>query len=135
MEVANCPKCGRVFTRVKDFLCPECTKKEEDTYNLVRDYIKENPKSTINQIVKDTGVSTKKINKYLRDGRLEVTSGISDFLKCMSCGASITTGKFCRNCSGKLAKNLEGAAVYKETEGPRMHHFKNSVEIKKENLK
>lgn len=123
MEVVNCPKCGRVFTRIKDTLCPDCLKKEEDTYNLVRDYIKANPNSTMTQITKDTGVSTRKINKYLRDGRLEVTSGISDFLKCMSCGVPITTGKFCRNCSSKLSKSFEGVAVYSEKEAARMHHF------------
>lgn len=128
METKNCPKCGKLFTSIKDPLCPECTKAEEELFQVVRAYLKEFPGNNVAQISKDTGVSPKKINKYLREGRLEVTEGLSDFLTCMNCGKPITTGRFCRECSTKLSKGFQSYATRKEEvnkDGAKMHHFKN----------
>lgn len=123
-ETKNCPKCGRLFVKGKNPYCEECMKKEEETFQIVRDYLKENPKSTIVQITNETGVSAKKINRYLREGRLEITEGMSDFLKCMQCGASIRTGRLCRVCSSKMSKSIKGLKSI-EAESPdktKMHH-------------
>lgn len=129
MESRNCPKCGRLFTYIKDPLCPECMKAEEETFQKVRAYLKEFPGNSIAQVSRDTGVSPRKINKYLRDGRLEVTEGLSDFLTCMNCGKPITTGKFCRDCSSKLSKGFQSFATTskndRDKDAPKMHHFKH----------
>lgn len=127
METKNCPKCGRLFTYVKNAICPECIKAEEETFQKVRAYLKEFPGHSITEISDATGVSPRKISKYLREGRLEVTEGIGNFLTCMNCGKPIHTGKFCRECSTRLSKNFQTAAAPKDTgdkTGPRMHHFK-----------
>ncbi len=128
METKNCPKCGRLFTYVKNSICPDCLKEEEETFQRVRAYLKEFPGQSISQVSEATGVPPRKISKYLRDGRLEVTDGLSGFLTCMNCGKPIHTGKFCRECSTKLSKGFQSVAANpKETEknGPRMHHLKN----------
>lgn len=130
METRNCPKCGKLFTYIKDPICPECAKAEEETFQKVRDYLKEFPGQSMSQVSKETGVSQRKISKYLRDGRLEVTSGLSEFLTCLSCGKPIPTGKFCRHCSSKLTKNFQSSTTKvkddNERSGPKMHHFKKN---------
>lgn len=128
METKNCPKCGRLFTHIRDPLCPECTKEEELTFQKVRAYLKEFPGDSIAKVSRETGVSTRKINKYLREGRLEVSDGLSDFLTCMSCGKPIPTGKFCRDCSSRLSKGMGISSSTEESKndrnGPRMHHLR-----------
>lgn len=132
MEVKNCPKCGKIFTQIKDPICPSCLKQDEEDFQKVRDFLKEYPKSTMSEIVQITGVSAKRINKYLRDGRLEITEGISEFLTCLHCGKPITTGRFCRDCATSLANDVipkkEFIPKPKSSSGPRMHTAKNRDE-------
>lgn len=128
VEMKNCPRCGRLFSSLKDSLCMNCLKAEEEQFETVRKYLKENPGNTVAQVSRDTEVSVKKINRYLREGRLEVTEGLGDYLTCLNCGTPIKTGKFCASCSNKLSKSFEAATeVIDEAakSGPRMHHFKN----------
>lgn len=109
MEARNCPKCGKVFYyNGKSVVCDSCTKEEEILFQKVRDYLKENPGSKLNDVVKETGVSAKRINKYLREGRLEVTTGLGDILRCMKCDKPIRTGKYCETCAEKLGQKLSG---------------------------
>lgn len=109
MNIKNCPKCKRIFTPLnKELICIECQKKEEEEFICVRDYLRENRGQNINIVSEETGVSVKKILQYLKQGRLEITEGMGEFLKCEKCGVSIKTGKFCRNCSEKMAKDLQG---------------------------
>lgn len=131
MEARNCPRCGKIFYYTKSPICPDCEKEEEKQFELVKDYLAENPKSKISEITENTGVSIKLINKFLRDGRLEVTEGISDMLKCLGCGKSIKTGRYCDKCANKVSKNLQSAINPRKTfggndkkGGPKMHHFK-----------
>lgn len=129
MEARNCPRCGRVFYYIKSPVCPECEKKEEEAFNVVREYLNENPKHTIAEITRDTKVSTKLINKFLREGRLEITEGLNGFLLCMNCNKPIMTGKYCNDCASKFSKKLESAYTKKSPDssdkgGPKMHYFK-----------
>jgi len=115
MEARNCPKCGRMFYyNGKSPICEACEKKEEETFEIVRLYLKENPGSKLSEVSKETGVSAKKITRYLREGRLEVTDGMGDILRCIKCNAPIRTGKYCSSCAAKLSKGLN--SLYKGPE-------------------
>lgn len=109
MEVRNCKRCGKMHYG-REPICKECQQKEEDMFQEVRKYLKEFPGSTMAEVSNETGVSIKKIEKYLRDGRLEVTEGMAVELKCMKCGAVIRTGRYCTACAKEV--NNEMKAVY-----------------------
>ena len=112
MNIKNCPKCGKLFSPVGgSLICKDCIKAEEQEFERVRDYLRENRGADINIVSEETGVSTKKILKYLRDGRLEITEGMGDFLKCEKCGVSIRSGQYCRSCAEKVSKNLSSVLV------------------------
>lgn len=99
-RLVNCPRCGKVFVYVSKRLCPECLAKEEEEFRKVKDYLWEHPDSTIEKVSEATGVSTKKILEFLREGRLMLTSNNPNIiLKCERCGAPINTGRFCAECS------------------------------------
>lgn len=125
MSIKSCPKCKKIFSPIGgSVICPECMKIEEEEFEKVRVYLRENRGADINTVSKETGVPTKKIFKYLREGRLEVTEGMADFLKCEKCGISIRTGQYCRACSEKVSKDLSSLLIVKEennSSGAKMH--------------
>lgn len=125
MEVVNCPRCGKIFTKFSDPLCENCMKAEEALFNRVRVYINEHQDCTIPEVIKETGVTVKKIMKYLREGRLEVSQGMSGDLTCEKCGKPILTGRFCNNCIisiNQQAEQLFGSEKQKQKNTTRETH-------------
>jgi len=106
MAAMNCPKCGRLFNRVQARVCPACEKLEEEQFQQLRKYIEEEPFANITELADATGVPTKRILRYIREGRLEMSQGLMGELKCSQCGEPIEEGNFCSSCSQKMAANL-----------------------------
>jgi flagellar operon protein (TIGR03826 family) len=107
MEMANCIRCKKVFQRIKEPICEQCKKKDEELFVVVRKYLEEHPSSTIHQISTTTGASTKKIMTWLREGRLEIAETTGD-LKCRQCGVDISTGQFCEACTIEIKRQIGG---------------------------
>ncbi len=102
MDMQNCPKCGRLFAKMASKICPICEKEEEAIFEKVKAYLDENPGCTMSELLEATGVSAKRVLRYLREGRLVVSKGMENVLVCESCGAPIITGRFCDKCIVKL---------------------------------
>lgn len=98
MNAMNCPRCRRVFVKRLDPICPTCVKEEEEIYDKVRDYVKRNPDKMIKEVADACDVSIKRILAYLRDGKLETSSGMQGELTCTKCGKPILTGRMCEKC-------------------------------------
>ena len=112
MNIKNCPKCRKIFSpMVGQVICSDCIKEEEEEFEKVKGYLRENRGTGINIVSDETGVSIKKILKYLREGRLEITDEMVDFLKCEKCGISIKSGQYCRNCLEKVSKDLSSVLI------------------------
>jgi hypothetical protein len=110
MELSNCPKCRRLFPKVKESrLCSECSKAEEDQFEILRRFIQDNPKSTIGVVSNATGVSPKRILLYVREGRLILSEGMMGELKCSQCETPIEKGSMCDKCSREISKGFEEA--------------------------
>ena len=106
MSIANCPKCNKVFTKYADPLCSECMKEEENIFSGVKKYLQDNPGSSLGQVAIETGVSTKKIMRYLKEGRLIITNTEGIELTCISCGKRIFTGRYCDACVIKVNQEV-----------------------------
>ena len=98
MEAKNCPRCGKVFVKIRDPICVSCVKEEEDIFENVREYVKENPNKSIKEISEACDVSTKRILTYLKDGKLEASTGLMGESLCSKCGIPIRTGRMCEKC-------------------------------------
>ncbi|GHV41045.1 hypothetical protein FACS189490_07200 [Clostridia bacterium] len=98
MEMVNCPKCGRVFSKGSEPICDDCLKKEEELFERVRTFLEEYPESSLDQVSTATEVSPKKIMKYIKDGRIEISTGMKGELVCSQCGKPIKRGRFCDKC-------------------------------------
>lgn len=99
MDFVNCPRCGKVFKRLTVPICEICVENEEKDFMQIKDFIAENPASNIKEISEGTGISVKRLLKYLRDGRLELAAGLAgDEFTCERCNKPITTGRLCSKC-------------------------------------
>ena len=110
MDVRNCMMCGRLFNYMGGTpICEACKGKMENDFQRVKEYIRENPGATIQQIAKDNDVTTHQIKQWVRDERLELTPDSPIQLFCESCGTNIRTGRFCEACKMKFANGLTDA--------------------------
>mgnify|MGYP001295781955 CR=1 FL=1 len=104
MNIANCTRCGKIFRPVGGRkMCPQCLEADQKDFAAVRDYLKENPGAHIAAVSEATGVPVKRIQEYLREGRL-VLAASADWLRCERCGAPLQTGRLCAKCLAEIAK-------------------------------
>ena len=76
MNVANCPRCGKIYAKNPANLCPDCIREDEEMYEKVYYYLRDNPSSTVQQVAEATGVSEDRILNYLRADRLVAVDGL-----------------------------------------------------------
>ena len=114
----NCPRCGRLFKKVLAPVCISCEKLEEEQFKELRDFLEEYPLATITECSDATGIPTKRILRYIREGRLIVPEGMADEIRCTQCGQQITEGSFCEACTAKMTKDLSEAFIDKVAPTP-----------------
>jgi hypothetical protein len=87
-------------------VCPNCEKSEEEDFQKVKEFISEHHEVPLSEVVKETGVSIKRITKFIREGRLEVSKGMSNDFLCESCQEPVATGKYCIKCFTTMKSEL-----------------------------
>lgn len=123
-KMRNCAGCGKLFVALegKKF-CPDCREKEYKLEEEIVNYVRDNPKSKVSEIVKDVpGATEKLIKRLIREGRFEQV-GVKMSYPCEKCGTPIVTGKLCGKCTEALrnelqATQMKGVAVHKKEEAP-----------------
>ncbi len=107
-NIRNCKKCGKLFNYVGGSkLCQECREDLEKQFQTVKDYIREHPGVGIQEVSEACEVEVSQIKTWLREERLELTSGSPLALACESCGVSILKGRYCDKCKLDLANGLQ----------------------------
>lgn len=116
MDVRNCKKCGKLFNYSGESLCPACTKAMEDKFFEVRDYIYKNPTANMAVVAEENDIPIQQIKKWVRQERLTFSkdSGIS--IDCESCGKPILTGRYCKECKGKMTNTFSSVYVEKQAD-------------------
>lgn len=110
MDVRNCRSCGKLFNYFGGpQICPVCREKLEDKFQQVKEYIRENPKATIQEIVDENDVTTQQLHQWIREERLEFSKDSPIQLQCENCGAPIRTGRFCEKCKANMVNGLNSA--------------------------
>ncbi|WP_372998419.1 TIGR03826 family flagellar region protein [Lutispora sp.] len=107
-ELRNCIRCGKVFAYTYNPVCNKCLEQEEEEFKRVKEYIYENPGSTVFEVSDATGISVEKIMKFLREERLELSSDNTNLLlECESCGRPIKSGRYCEECKNQIASEMK----------------------------
>ena len=116
MDVRNCKQCGKLFNYNGESLCQSCVKEMEDKFFEVRDYIYKNPTANMAIVAEENDIPIQQIKKWVRQERLIFSkdSGIS--IDCESCGKPILTGRYCKDCKGKMTNTFSSVYVEKPAE-------------------
>ncbi|WP_069998883.1 hypothetical protein [Cellulosilyticum sp. I15G10I2] len=111
MEVRVCKRCKKIFQHISGpEICPKCKQKEEEMFQVIKEYLRNNPGANMTEVSHETEVPVSLIESFLRQGRLEVTPDSPIALSCEGCGAKILTGRLCSKCNSGLMGDLQGAA-------------------------
>lgn len=109
-EVRNCKQCKKIFMFVTGpQICDDCKKLDEEDFNKVRKFLRDYPGATMNEVSSATEVPVNKIHRYLKDDRIEVSEDSPIALQCETCGVRIKSGRFCMECSKKVARDMMSA--------------------------
>ncbi|CAM3341978.1 MULTISPECIES: TIGR03826 family flagellar region protein [Saccharibacillus] len=113
MNLANCPRCGKVFVMNYKGICANCAKDIENEYEACVKYLRDNKGAHMQELSDETGVSIRQITTFIREGRISTASAPNLSYECEVCGTFIREGNMCDSCRTKLAGDLRQAG--KET--------------------
>ncbi|NLY53896.1 MAG: hypothetical protein GX060_04640, partial [Firmicutes bacterium] len=102
LNVANCPRCGKIFAMTIKNLCPDCAREDEEMYEKVYRYLRDNPNSTLQQVSAGTGVPEERILNFLREDRIYAAEWSQLSYPCERCGAGIKRGRYCDTCAKEM---------------------------------
>ncbi|WP_209973934.1 TIGR03826 family flagellar region protein [Paenibacillus eucommiae] len=109
MNVANCPRCGRIFVKGFNEVCPNCLKEVDQQYERCIKYLRENKGATINELSEATDVTMRQITKFIREGKISIVHAPNMSYPCEVCGASIRDKSICDSCRSKLIKDVNNS--------------------------
>ncbi len=122
MDVRTCKSCKRIFNYLSGpIICPSCQEKLEEKFKEVKDYIRENPNASLQNVSDAMEVSVKQLKNWVREERLTFSDDSPVGIECMNCGAMIKCGKYCEACKGRMINTLSHAVEEKPkpVEAPR----------------
>jgi flagellar operon protein (TIGR03826 family) len=123
MNLANCPRCGKLFSRQARHICPQCVAAIEKEYEACATYLKENKNCTMHDLSEATGVHTRQIKDFIREGRISMIGVPNMSYPCDSCEQPIREGHLCESCRAKLQRDMKlaqsqaSAATANQTQG------------------
>lgn len=119
MKLQNCSECGKIYLQTMGDLCPNCVMEEDDDFKKIKELVLELKHSfSAEELHEKTGVSMKRIIKFIRQGRLQFAN-IQLTLTCESCGEPIEEGRYCSNCKAKMLQELHGDSVQEGPDEPK----------------
>lgn len=110
MPIANCKRCGRIFSRSRRDICSECIVQEDREFTLVRSYLRENRDADMNEIIEATQVEMDSIIQMIQDGRLILVDNPNLMYSCARCGEPTQSGRYCSKCSEELVQGFASAS-------------------------
>lgn len=124
-ELANCPGCGKLFVKETKNQCKACYEKDEADFETVYRFFKskENVRATLSEASEQTGVSEKKIIRFIKEGRLRLIELPNLTYPCESCGRKIREGKYCETCMGKFRTTIKRLENDEEESHERSHRY------------
>ena len=78
--------------------------------NVVRNFVRDHNKATIQEIVQGTGVKERIVIRMIKAGRF-IETGIKIKYPCEKCGHMISRGKLCEKCSNALVQQVAKATA------------------------
>ncbi|WKA53924.1 TIGR03826 family flagellar region protein [Planococcus shixiaomingii] len=107
-RLKNCTICGRLFLQVHTDHCLDCYKNIEQDYERVSEFLKndQNRMATIAEVTEATGVSSKRMTEFIREGRIFADDYPNLGYACSRCGKMIKKQLLCNTCFDDFATDV-----------------------------
>ena len=115
-RLVTCRDCGAVMVQLTRDICAKCIQKEEEFFNEIREYLRDNPGATVYQVAEALKQDLSKVEEIASSGRLE-RCGVSLLHECQTCGKVIESGIICKDCKQDI-KHQVGDLKKKVTAKP-----------------
>lgn len=110
MNVKNCRNCGKLFNYIGGMpICPACRELADKKFQEVKDYIRDNKGASVKAVSEACDVDEAQIRQWVREERLVFDSTTGIGVQCETCGAPISSGRFCDKCKANLVNGLQAA--------------------------
>jgi len=117
MLICNCGRCGKLVMSETSSICPNCIEAEEKEFNIIKEFLLDNPFATIFQVSVSLNISFKSIKRYLRENKLEIierNNQKNEFLSCLKCGTPIQCGCYCTKCATSVQNNYKSEDIHSQ---------------------
>jgi len=135
MSVQTCQDCRGLFSFLPRGVCGECLEARETSYQTVRDFLRDNPRARMAEIVDETEVDQHLIELFIREGRLQLASAAATTgLTCEVCDAAIADGRHCAKCHQRLTQQFvaqQTAAAATEAPDPRLAAIRSGMHTRR----
>jgi hypothetical protein len=127
MTIIQCTFCKKPFHSIGSRICTVCSDQIEEDYKVVRDFIYDNSKASIDDVAEETGVSKQIILYLLKEGwlRFEESAGGS-YLKCEGCKKPINTSRFCDDCKDDVSSVMK-KSIGKDNQGKHSKNLRHGM--------
>lgn len=98
-----------MFSKVAKDICPECIKEREEVFERIRDYLRENPRSSVPEVVEALDCLTEDVVALIQEGSLILQDFPNFNTTCERCGQPTQEGRYCNKCKTELAGKLAQA--------------------------
>ena len=109
MDLANCPRCGKLFSKNFREVCQNCHQALEQDYERCIKYLRENKGLTIQELSDDTEVTVRQITHWIREGRISLLNAPNMSYPCDACGIFIREGHMCDSCKARIQSDVRNA--------------------------
>ncbi|WEK52955.1 MAG: hypothetical protein P0Y55_10125 [Candidatus Cohnella colombiensis] len=109
LNVANCPKCGKIFQRNIRNLCQSCSTEEDTHLKVLEQQLLRNRQLSNAELSSKVAIPEDKIRYLIRSGKLRLHDYPNLADSCDNCEAPIRKGTLCLSCSTKIQNDIEYA--------------------------
>lgn len=132
MPLTKCPRCSKLFDKIRFPVCLKCQEDEERDYDKIRKALDEQPDMNAEQVSGETGVDIGCITRMLKEGLLANATGLQGEIKCGMCGAPAISAskKLCQACLEKLTAKVTRAQAkikLEEKKEPQVDQYLGSM--------
>lgn len=72
-EPKRCKECNGTFQYVSsEQLCLSCSQKNDSEFRRIKEFLKDNPKSSVSMVASSLDINVSHIQKFIEEGRLEI---------------------------------------------------------------
>ena len=103
MALSTCPRCKKIFDKVRTSVCTKCQSAEDTDFDKIRQLLERSPNLNAEQAAKEAEVSVACVMRMMDEGLISNTN-LTEQIKCGRCGAPAISmsKKLCQACLEKL---------------------------------